>query len=275
MLTLLSTLRDRVRTDFLMGSRLDVYRRFLELALRAEYRIRSVGGLWRLIGDQGLDPAQRYLVFRHDVDTDWRTAAAMWEIDRELGIETSYFFRLSTIAPALMADIARGGSEASYHYEELATVAKRRGLRMRSEAVAYLPEARDQFAKNIGRLRATTGLPMRVVASHGDFVNRRLGIPNWVVLDDPNFRHEVGVDLETYDQAFLRNLPSRHLDGQYPRFWEPTDPAEAIRAGEPVISVLVHPRNWRADPMVNARDDIGRLVEGVQFEILARRRRQD
>jgi hypothetical protein len=195
----------------------------------------------------------------------------MWDIDRRLGVECSYYFRLSTLDTALMADIAAGGSEASYHYEELSSVAKRLGLRSRSDVLIHLPEARDRFAENVQRLRAVTGLPMRVTASHGDFVNRRLGIQNWVILADPGFRSALGVDLETYDEAFLRHLSSRHIDAPYPRFWDYGDPAEAIRSGQPVISVLVHPRHWRVDRTLNARDDITRVVEGLRFELSAGR----
>jgi hypothetical protein len=272
--TLLPRLLDRVRSDFLMRSRLGLYQRLLASALDAGYRIHSVGGLWQLIESGGLDPAQRYLVLRHDVDTDWRTAAAMWKIDRELAVESSYFFRLTTLAPALIADIAGGGSEASYHYEELATIAKRRGLRSASDALRHVTEAQDLFAANIGRLRAATGLPMAVVAAHGDFVNRRLGVPNWVILDDPVVRQDVGIVLETYDEAYLRHLSSRHSDAPYPQFWVPGDPAEPMRTGTPVVSVLVHPRHWRVDRRINAREDIRRLVEGLRFEVSARRRRR-
>lgn len=266
----LRSLRDRVYSDFLMGSRLEAYEQFLEVALGAGYRISSVGGLWRRIQGDGLDPEHRYFALRHDVDTDPRTAAAMWGVDRRLGVQSSYFFRLSTLDPALMADIAQEGGEVSYHYEELSSVAKRRRLRSRSDALAHVPEAQDLFAQNLGRLRAMTGLPMRVVASHGDFAGRRLGFTNWVILDDPDFRREVGIDLETYDKAFLGCLPRRYIDAPSPRYWEPADPTAAIKAGEPVISVLVHPRQWRADPMVNGRDDILRVIEGLRFKLPAR-----
>lgn len=259
-------IRDRVFSDFLMGSRLDTYEAWLTTALRAEYQVSPVGVIWRMIEDGGLDPGQRHLALRHDVDTDPGTAAAMWQIERRLGIRSSYFFRLSTLDPRLMADIEAAGSEASYHYEEIATIAKRRGLRSREEALLHLPEARAEFAANIGRLRATTGLPMRVVASHGDFVNERLGLANCALLEDPEFRRSVGVELETYDPAFLEHLPSRHTDVPHPRYWDPADPLAAVHAGEPVISVLVHPRHWRTARMVNVRDDLQRLVEGLRYD---------
>ncbi len=196
----------------------------------------------------------------------------MWRIDRDLGVRSSYFFRLSTVAMEIMLEIEDGGGEASYHYEELATVIKRRGLRRPSDVMRHVPEARALFAENIGRLRTSTGLPMRVVASHGDFVNRHLGIANWVVLDDPDVRRANGIELETYDEAFLRLLPSRHIDAEPPRFWEPADPLIAVRSNVAVISVVVHPRQWLADPVVNARDDIRRTVEGMRFALPSRRK---
>ena len=258
-------LRHRIYADFLMPSRLGAYRGLLESALDVGYEIVSVERMWSIIVADRLDPARRVLVLRHDIDTDPGTAAAMWAIDRDLGVRSSYFFRLSTLDPALMAEIAARGGEASYHYEELATVAKRRRLRSGLDLIAHLPEARDRFRRNLTRLRETTGLPMRVVASHGDFVNRALQSPNWLILDDPAFRHQVDVELETYDEALLRHLPSRYTDALYPEYWSPGDPAEAIRRREPTIQVLVHPRSWRAARATNARDDLRRLAEGLRF----------
>lgn len=267
MLTVAAQLRYRLEGDFFMRSRLRAYEQLLEGALRAGYRVSSVGGLWQQIGVDGLASSERILVLRHDIDTDPRTAAVMWKIDRGLGVESSYFFRLSTIAPRLMADIAASGSEASYHYEEFSMVAKRRHLRRPADALAHLPEARALFAENLARLRVVTGLPMRVVASHGDFVNRRLGIPNWVVLADSDLRRRLDIELETYDEAFQCHLSSRHTDAPPPRRWEPTDPMAAIRAGQPIVSILVHPRHWRVDWIVNVRDDVRRVVEGVRFDL--------
>lgn len=93
-LTVLPRLRDRVFSDFLMRSRLGAYRRLLEAALRAG-QISSVGIVWRLIGDSGLDPTQCNLVLRHDVDTEPRTADAMRRIGRGLSVGDSAAFGCS------------------------------------------------------------------------------------------------------------------------------------------------------------------------------------
>ena len=197
----------------------------------------------------------------------------MWTVADGLGIHGSYFFRLSTLDRAVMSAMSAGGSEVSYHYEELATVAKRRHLRSASEALAALPEARDLFASNLVRLRQSTGLPMRIVAAHGDFMNRRLGVSNSRILDEPTLRRDLGIELETYDEAFQRHVTSAHTDVPHPLYWDPTDPGSAMRAGEPLLSVLVHPRHWRADPLVNARDDALRIVQGVQHRLPRLRQR--
>ena len=184
-----------------MPSRLEAYRGLLELALSARYRVVSIESFWRLLVDDAVDPAGRYLILRHDIDTDPSTAAAMWEIERHLGIESSYYFRLSTTDLGLMRAISDSGGEASYHYEEVAAIVKERRLRRADEVLDHLPEARDRFCENLGRLRTATGLTMRVVASHGDFVNRAVGVANRAILDDPAFRQSVGVDLEVYDET--------------------------------------------------------------------------
>src|SRR2546422_7720159 len=90
---------DRCYGDFLMPSRLPAYRALLETALGAGYAIVSVDRLWALLGGAGLDPAGRYLVLRHDIDTGPATAAAMWRIERDLGVAGSYYFPLSTPDP--------------------------------------------------------------------------------------------------------------------------------------------------------------------------------
>ena len=263
----LRRLAERAYADVLMPSRLGAYAELLGTAPRSGLRGGGGGVVLALAPKARRDDTRRVLILRHDVDTDPRTAAAMWRVDQRLGIDSSYFFRLATLDADLAAWVADAGGEASYHYEELATIIKRRRLRTREAAIGALPEARDMFARNVGRLRAATGLPMRVVAAHGDFVNRRLGVANWEILADATFREEVGIDLEAYDAGYLAHLASWFSDTLHPRYWEPSDPVAAIRAGEPIVSVLVHPRHWRADPAGNLRDDARRLGDEVRYRL--------
>jgi hypothetical protein len=260
----------RIYGDFLMPSRLAKYRALLERALDAGYTIVSIERFWALIGAGTVDPAQRYLVLRNDIDTGPQTAGAMWRIEHSLGIAGSYFFRLSTLDLALMNDISAAGGDASYHYEELATIAKRRHLRTPSDALRHMAEAQDLFRVNVARLRALSGQPIRVVASHGDFVNRKLGLTNWLILADPAFRAEVGIELETYDDAFMSHVTSRHADLTSPPYWTPEDPEAAIGRTENVVYILVHPRGWQVERALNARDDMVRTREGLVYALPAR-----
>lgn len=268
----LRTIGDRVYSDFLMPSRLGVYQGLLEHALAAGYSAMSLERYWQLVSGGAIEADRRYLLLRHDVDTDPVTASLMWQIERALGIEGSYFFRLSTLDIGLMQSIAAEGGGASYHYEELATVARARRPRTAEEAETLIPQARDLFAVNLERLRAITGLPMGVVASHGDFLNRRLGVKNTTILDDVGFRQAVGIQLETYDPAFLDTISSYHRDLMYPASWMHGDPFEAIDRAEPVVYVLIHPRPWRVDRMANLRDDVTRLQEELAYRLPARPR---
>ena len=256
--------------DLLMPSRLAEYEGLLTTALEQGYTTMSVEGFWRRFLVGGLDPTVRYFIVRHDIDTDAATAGAMWRVDRALGAETSFYFRLATLDVVLMRQIREGGSEASYHFEELSTLARRHRVRDPEHAVALLPEARRLFARNLERLRSATGLPMRVVASHGDFVNRKLRIPNLVILDDQPFRDEVGIDLEVYDSAFTHNLTARFADGLYPHNWDHGGPMAAIARGEPVVQVLIHPRNWRVDRAGNIKNDMIRLWDGLRYAMPSR-----
>jgi hypothetical protein len=260
----LSRIGERVYADFLMPSRLASYAALLQHALERGYAVLPVGEWGGGHGAAG-GPASRVIVLRHDIDTDPRTAARMFAIDMQLDIRSSYFFRLGTLDMRLMGKITAAGGEASYHYEELATIIKRRRLRTRAQALSCLPEARAAFARNIDRLRGTTGLPMRVVASHGDVANRRLGVNNWEILADPAFRAQVGVTVEAYDADLLARLPVRFTDTLHPQYWDPASPVAAIDSAQPAIQVLVHPRHWRTDPGGNLLDDLRRLADEVRL----------
>jgi hypothetical protein len=257
----------RLYADFLMPSRLAEYEDLLSTVLARGYVCTPIGEFWGLIQSGSVLADTRYFILRHDIDTDLGTARAMWEIEHRLRVRGSYYFRLGTVDVPLMRRIVAAGSEASYHYEELATIAKKRGLRDRRQVETAMPVVRALFAENLDALRSTSGLPLDVVASHGDFANRCLGIPNHALLADRSFREEVGVTLEVYDEEFMTHVTSRHSDTAHPAYWAPSSPLAAVDWDPHVVYVLVHPRYWRVNRTANALDDGKRLVDGLTYAL--------
>lgn len=263
-----SAVAHRLYADFLLPDRLEDYRGLLARARRRGYALLSLSA-YRAATGSGYRPA-RVLVLRRDVDTDPGTAAAMFAVEQELGARASYFFRLGTVAPELMRRVAAAGGDVGYHFEELSTVAKERRVRDAAAVERHLPEIRARFAANLLGLRARTGLPLTLVAAHGDMANRRLGVSNRVLLD-ADLRARLGIEGEAYDPEFRAGVTARFSDAPYPAFWRPDDPARAVDRGEPVISTLTHPRHWRRNVAANLRDDLGRMGDELRYRLPARR----
>ena len=258
------TLVQRFYADFLMPSRLHEFHQLLRLALEHEYSTYSILQFWKLTNGGQKPPLGKVLLLRHDVDTDPSTAEQMWNIENALSIRSSYYFRLSTLDIPLMKKIESSGSEASYHYEELATICKRDHIRSPEEAMDRLTDIKQEFARNIIWLRGKSALPMRSVASHGDFINRKLGIRNVELLRDRGFRKQLDIHLEVYDDSAMELVQSRHSDCAYPKFWEPSDPKLAIECGIKVVYVLVHPRHWQTALRENFLDDWNRFFSALR-----------
>jgi hypothetical protein len=265
-----ASMTHRFRADLSAWERFAEYESLLRAGQSAGYEFLTVGESWDRARAGTLPP--RTLVIRNDVDTDPATAEQLWKIDRRFGVRTTYYFRLRTARRELMQNIARHDGEASYHFEEVATVAKQRGLTSQHELAQHLCEIRSLFRSNFTFLRQLTGLPLRTVASHGDFVNRRLGIANHYLLTDLSLRAELGIAMEAYDEEFVSHVSFKASDATGSRSpWKPADPLVALDAGEPFVLVLVHPRQWRSNVSGNLRENALRLEEGIRFEVARRR----
>jgi hypothetical protein len=264
-----SQLWERFYSDFLLPDRLDEYRQLLVHAVELGYQTMSIGKYRRAAA---LDERNgtKALILRHDIDTDLPTAKAQFDIERSLEVSASYFFRLATVDVEFMRHLDAHGSDVGYHYEELSTMARARGLRTRGEVELHLPEIRDRFRENLRGLRARTGLPLRFVAAHGDMANRYLGMRNQELLDDA-LRSELEIEITADVRASTPGLVSRFSDAAYPRFWKPHDPRIALERGDAVVYLLTHPRQWRRNVRENLRDDLNRLVEGYRYRRAGRR----
>jgi hypothetical protein len=262
----------RVYGDYLQPERLDDLRFLLEGARAGGYETMTLSAFAERLHEGGQRAGDRILLLRHDVDSDVRRARRMWQIEGSLGMVGSYFFRHSTWDVGFMHELASAGCEVGYHYEELATLVKERGAATASETRALLNAARARLRTTIPELRADSGLTLDVLAAHGDFANRVVGVSNAEMLDDRELRTEIGVRLEAYDVE--SHVSARSADGVRPRRWRPADPTDAIGRGEPVVALLLHPRSWGRAPLVNARADLRRASEGCAYLVRRMRRRR-
>lgn len=264
----------RTYSDFLMPDRLGIYQALIQNLLDHEYQIHSVLAFWQLLKSGGMRPDRKYAVLRHDVDTDPATARRMWRLEIALGIHSTYYFRKSTVDIPLMQEMHSSACEVSYHYEELATFAKKTGITSREELEAAMPYVRERFRHNLSVLRQTTGIPMLTVASHGDFANRKLGANNKMILEDHQLRRELNIVLEAYDLDLMQQLTCQCADSPYPNYWNYSDPKQAILSGARSLHILIHPRQWHANSWVNLKDDAARCWQAFSYAIRSRSHRR-
>lgn len=246
-----------------MPSRIGELAGLLDKAVAAGYRICSYSDL---LAEQPPSP-QKLLVLRIDVDTDPATAGLLARQVKSAGGSASVFFRLPTIDWHVIDQAARSGMHVSYHYEEPATLAKQRGVRTAGDYCALLPRAREDFARNLSMLRERTGLPMDIVCSHGDWINRFLGVDNTVLLADEPFRRSVGVVAEVYDASVRALIAADLSDRCLPHRWESGDPHQAVERQASPIALLIHPREWRASVRSNVFANLSRVVETVRWRL--------
>ena len=263
----MKTILNRLYADYMMPSRLPHYDALLAQARDHGYRQTSVRGWLHTLrntahGNRAAyrQPSPPVLVHRHDIDTDLATARRMFEIEQRHGVRASYYFRLSTLDFGLMRAIEDYGSEASYHYEELATYAKRTHLKLPGEVRARLDQIRAEFEANFQRIEATLGRKLHTVASHGDFANRRLGITNCAVLADSELRARCGIDAECYDAELLSSFDLYISDKPAPRYFHPVAPQAALGKHKR-ICLLTHPSQWHAGWAANSHKNLVRALD--------------
>jgi hypothetical protein len=250
----------RIYSDYMMGDRTPDYEVLLRAAISAGYTLLSVRDF---VARPNVKP-ERIMVLRHDIDTDPATARRMFEIERELGARASYYFRLTTLDIALMCEIEQYGSEASYHFEELADYAKQHGIHCPLQLRECLAEVEDIFFINFTNIERRSGIKLRTVASHGDFVNRRLGVINHELLQNQALRERCGITCEAYDLAITQCFDTYISDCACPKRYAPYSPSAVFGIHERIYFTS-HPVHWRTNWRESSKHNLTRLLQSWRW----------
>jgi hypothetical protein len=256
----MKTVLNRLYADYLMPSRLGEYEAILRQASDLGYAQLPVRDFFRSVDD----PPARVLVHRHDIDSDLRTARKLFALESRHGVRATYYFRLCTLDFGFMRAIEAAGSEASYHYEEVATYAKHNRVRSADALRARFPEIRQQFMRNFDSIAERLGQPLATVASHGDFANRKLNVINHELLLDTALRQRCGIECEAYDDALLRHIDMYISDRKYPVYYRPASPFDALGRYRAIL-FLTHPVQWETNWVDNTRCNARRIIEELAW----------
>lgn len=255
----------RFYADFLMPSRLPEYADLLAAARDHGYRFMTLPQYFLALTQSEINSAERIFLHRHDIDTDPATARKFFEAEEAAGVKASYYFRRGNLDTGLFRNVAEAGHEAGYHYEELSDFCKENNIHSTDQLRPYYTEIEKRFLQNLADMENATGHKITSIAAHGDFVNRKLQLPNHAFIT-PALLKRAGVQLECYHPELLKSFGYTGSDVPYPKFYRPSSPFDAVKSGVRIIYFLSHPRHWRANVLLNLKDNLQRIKEGRAYQ---------
>lgn len=138
----------------------------------------------------------------------------------------------------------------------------KRSIKEKEIVLADLEHIRENFKINYLNMKAKSGLLMRTVASHGDYVNRKLKLTNIPIVSE-TVRTELGIIREAYDEEHMNYLTYRLADHNSRNFTQ--EAIDALSRRESVVELLIHPRQWKSDFIANTRENINRIYRGLLY----------
>lgn len=259
----------RIYDNFLRRPRFDIYDRMLRYAIEQGYKFYTIEEFNSILLKGPLDTSIKYAILRHDIDTDPLTAYELFKIEKRYSIASTYYFRLNTIKERLIERmLLKGEVEISYHYEEIATYAEKYRIKSPNEIYTHMESIRELFLENLEVFRKKLRVASSTVASHGDFVNVHLKLPNWYLCND-DVRKKGGIKVEAYDPFLMNFVTCRIADlGDIDGIWTPRGFYDSVSSNENVIYILVHPRQWYSRIYSNMKADFIRIKEGFSYKLL-------
>jgi hypothetical protein len=240
--------RRDVVVELWRNRRCEEYLAFLSAALEQGYSFVRIQDVY----ESGWREESKYIIVRHDVDQNTRATRTLSSIERAHGVVGTYYFRWSTVDRRLIRDLLADGHEVSLHYETLSDYYKARRLNPRRRPVteAMLAECVPILQDEIGRFKQILGecggkRNVKTIASHGDRVNRVLGVPNNRVFEAAPSQF-AGI-MEAYDRTYLSQLDMHISDSPLwicNGFRYGLHPLDALSRHPQRVQLLLHPIHW-------------------------------
>jgi hypothetical protein len=221
---------------------------------------------------------KKIIILRHDVDQWPRNALKMAAIESNLGILSTYYFRIvkKSFNPKVIKNIVSLGHEIGYHYEDLA-IAKGN----HNSAIQY-------FKKNLRILREL--YPVKTICMHGSPLSKWDNKLMWKKFNykDFNLLGEPYFDLNFDDILYLsdtgrkwNNINANVRDKVYSSFNlsynSTSDIIKAIQQKKFPQKVMInaHPQRWTNNPFYWIRELIFQNVKNSIKKVLLNRKRNE
>lgn len=252
----------RLYNDFFRPPKIKDYERVIRMASECGYEFHSIRSFEQIGGK--LEPKKKYLILRRDIDTaDISILRKMLAVEKKYGAKCSYYFRLSTMDVDFMREIEDNGGEASYHYEEIASYCYHYHLKEKDIVLLHMEDIREIFISNYLKFKQKTGCPCLTIASHGDYMNVRLGIRNAILINE-RVRQETGIIREAYDVQHESLLERNIADLGDEDFAE--EIIGVLKEGYQVIEWLTHPRQWNSPVWINFKEEVSRIGKALYMK---------
>ena len=215
---------------------------------------------------------KRFVILRHDVDLRAKNSLATAQIEHELELQASYYFRVVSESnqPEVIREIAALGHEIGYHYEDMAIMHGDT-----EKALAHFQEQLAYFRQYY---------PVSTICMHGAPTSKYDGRELWKHYD----YREYGVIGEPYfdvdfSKVFYLTDTGRRWDGykvsvhdkipQYQdqwteRGWVYRRSSQIIEAAEqsqlpPCIMITTHPQRWTNNPLLWIKEVVVQTIKNT------------
>ena len=193
----------------------------------------------------------KHLILRHDVDVAGISTRKMFELERVVGIKSTYYFRFSTIDLLLIHEMINAGFEVGLHYETISDYIRKNECTDKKQI--NLEKMREHLLREVRAFEGIIGCKTTSCCSHGTSENVKLGISNNVLTEKQNME-DFGLKFEAYSSELYDEYIDCHImDNEilYNYGFSYSDTlVSVIDEKRPNIVFLTHPNHWFYDTPV-------------------------